>query len=116
MNPATPSFGTLVRVEGGNVVFRDCWFAFAMSDPAAYSGTPDVGYITQTGGTVILREPSIDRATGVAETVPLLEIRAGEVDVSGAQRGTLGGSWSGRPRVKVTGGTVLASDYSVTLI
>lgn len=115
-NPSDPSVGALVRVSGGNWSLRESSVNYAMSSPSTYTDLTDRGYIHQTGGTLILDDIGIDRATGVAESVPAVLISAGELAVARFTRATRGGTWTGRPIVQqTTSGLVAASDYSVTV-
>lgn len=116
-NPSTPSNGAVVLVSGGGITFRDCWFAYGMANPSANGHSPtDAGMIMITGGDVVVDNPTYDRASSVAETVPLLYATSGTVDISHARIATRGGSWTGKPRAHADGGASLVSDASVTLV
>jgi hypothetical protein len=108
-NAATPCVGTVLRIEGGNVSVRDPWLAYAMSAPDAGEN----GVIHVTGGDVIVDGPAYERATGVAETVPLLYQSGGRVHIYDVQKA---GTWSGLPRVQTVGGTLVATDGTWTLV
>jgi hypothetical protein len=121
------------------LVIRDCIFEGHNATDAAPSrliqidGTPAVTFrdisvnygnaknlstalIVQNGGDITYDGVTYDRASGVAETVPLFDIRGGEARIANVKRGTKGGSWTGRPRViKGTGAQVWCNDGSVTL-
>jgi hypothetical protein len=115
-NPADPSVGALVRVTGGNWTLRDSVLNYAMSSPSTYTDTTDRGYLHQTGGAMVLDGIGVDRATGVAESVPVALISGGELVAENFSRATRGGSWTGRPIVQQTSsGLVAKSDYSVTV-
>jgi hypothetical protein len=109
-NAGSPSDGRLVRVQGTNsrVTFRDCWLAYAMANPGTHTGVVQVD-----GGSVLLDGCTYERATGVAETVPLLAATAGHQIVKNIR--TLG-SWTGKPRVRITGTATVDADDSVTVV
>lgn len=116
-NAGAPCNGSLFRIEGGTAIIRDSWISYGMSSPATPGHSPaDAGIIHQTGGVLVVDGCTYDRATGVAETVPWIYTSGGELMVTKATRGSKGGSWSGRPRVRADGGTVLVSDGSITII
>jgi hypothetical protein len=115
-NTADPSVGALVKVSGGNWSMRGVCLNYAMSSPSTYTDATDRGYVHMTSGALFLDDISVDRATGVADTVPVAFISGGELAVSRFSRGTRGGSWTGRPVIQqTTSGLVAASDYSVTV-
>lgn len=115
-NTNQPSDGSLVRVEGGYVNFRDCWFGFAMQSPASQGHTPqDAGVIhVMSSGAVLVDGCTYTRATGVAETVPFIYSNStAPVRV----RNIWGGeTWSGLPRVQQAAGSGVNGDGSVTII
>ncbi len=110
-NADDPCYGNVIRVEGGTVRFRDPWIAFGMTNPTANGGNSQ-GMIHVTGGQVLIDGATYERATGVAETVPLVYVSGGEVRVHNIMRS---GSWTGKPRVLHAGGTLDADD-TVTVI
>ena len=108
-NAGDPCYGNVIRVEGGTVKFRDPWIAYGMTNPTANGGN-SLGMIHVTGGQVLIDGATYERATGVAETVPLVYVSGGEVRVRNAMRS---GSWTGKPRVFHAGGTVDVDDTVV---
>jgi hypothetical protein len=105
----TPCVGTLLRIESHNVKLWGVRFAFAMSAPDAGEN----GVVEVTGGDVSAWGCMYERATGVAETVPMFYCSAGRCSVKEAKKQ---GTWTGLPRVDEAGGTVPASDGTWTLI
>lgn len=101
MNPDTPTYGALVRVEGGIAIFHGCNFNFAMADPSnAGIGRTDLGVIQHTGGQLIVDNCTYDRANGVSETVPFVYTNtSADCCVTKIMRSSRGGTWTGRPRV-----------------
>lgn len=97
-NAGAPSNGSLIRVEGGQLNIRDSWLGYAMANPSA-TGRNDSGIVHQTGGTVLVKGVTYDRASSVAETTNFVYSSGGESHVGEITRGSKGGSWTGRPRV-----------------
>jgi len=110
-NAGASSNGNLIRVDGGSLIVRDSWLGYAMSSPSSQGHSPqDAGVVHQTGGQVSLLGCTYDRASGVAETVPLLyqtgsSSRAALQDIT---IGAKGGTWSAKPRYN--GSNVRADD------
>jgi hypothetical protein len=116
-NANDPCPGALVRCSGGTWYMDGFDLNYAMTNAATFTDSTDLGYIHISGGVVHINGFSIDRATGVAETVPAVYISAGEAIVKCAQRCTKGGAWTGRPRVQqASAGLVLDNDPTVTVI
>jgi hypothetical protein len=115
-NAGDPCLGSLVRCSGGGWELDGFDLNYAMSSPASFTDHTDKGYITVTGGSLFLNCGTTDRATGVAESVPVVYASGGEVIATRWKRCTKGGSWTGRPVVQqATAGLVLASDSTVTV-
>lgn len=116
-NAADPAVGALIHVKGGGWSIRDTSLNYAMASPTTLSGSPDRGYIQHTGGELHLSGITVDRATGVSETVPIVYSTGGELIARGFRRSTKGGSWTGRPRVQQpSAGFIIDTDPTVTLI
>lgn len=99
-NAGAPCNGSLIRVEGGELHLRDTWLGYAMASPSTPGHSPtDAGVVHQTAGQLLLDGVTYDRATGVAESVPLVYSAGGESHVNHITRGSKGGAWTGRPRV-----------------
>ena len=99
-------------------MFRDCWFGYGMSNPTSGSNlghsSADAGIIHQTSGYVGVRGATYDRATGVAESVPLLYQAGGgancAADVGDVTVAGKGGTWAQVPLVT---GANIRTDASV---
>lgn len=105
-NANDPARGALIVVEGGGVSFTNICLNFGMSNPL----WGDTAYIIVKGGTAIFDKVWINKATGVSETVPVLEVKGGNVHASrfiGMQ------SWAAKPLVK---GNVQVSDTSIRMV
>lgn len=115
-NAGAPCYGSLIKVDGGILNLTDSWLGYAMSSPSSMGHSPtDAGVVHQTAGAVVVRGCTYDRASGVAETVPLVYSAGGVTRVSDVLVGAKGGGWTGVPRVRNAGGTVTA-DNSVAVI
>lgn len=110
-NASAPCKGALVRVEGSDVTFRDVWLSYAMASPSATS-RDDRGVVHVTGGNVLLDGIDYERATGVAESVPLLYASGGKVRV----RNVNGRGFTGKPVVRQARTGLVDADNSVTLV
>jgi len=110
-NAGAPCNGSLVRITGGGINFRDSWFGYAMASPATPGHSPqDAGVIHQSGGWVLVDGCHYDKATSVAETVPFLYTNGGYARISNQFRGGKGGAFTGLPRVSIAAD----SDATVT--
>jgi hypothetical protein len=110
-NAGSPSPGALVRVEGSDVTFRDCWLSYAMAKPSA-TGRNDGGVVHVSGGDVLMDGIDYERASGVAESVPLLYVSGGKARV----RNVTGRGFSGKPVVRQTRAGLIDADSSVTVV
>lgn len=108
-NAGDPCFGNIVRIQGANVNLNGIRFAHGMSSPTAGEN----GIVEVTGGDVTAIGCGYERATGVAETVPMFYCSGGRCSVKEVKKI---GSWTGLPRVDEAGGTVPATDGTWTLI
>lgn len=111
-NANTPCPGALFRVGGGQLSVKDCRLAFAMTNPSA-TGRSDAGVVHQTGGDLTLSGVTYQRATGVAENVPLLYVSAGKARVRDV---IANGSWAGKPVVRQATAGLIDADNSVTVV
>ncbi len=100
-NAGAPCNGSLIRNEGGIVIVRDSWLAYAMGSPATPGHSPaDAGVVHHASGTLLVSGCTYDRATGVAETVPFVYTNSNaDCIVTETLRAAKGGTWTGRPRV-----------------
>ena len=110
-NAGAPCKGALIRIEGSDVTLRDCWLAYAMAAPSA-TGRNDAGVVHVTGGSVLLDGIDYERASGVAESVPLLYASGGRVRV----RNVNGRGFSGKPVVRQAKAGLIDADSSVTVV
>jgi hypothetical protein len=118
-NANDPAMGALIRVEGGGVSFTNIRLNFGMFRPSDFTDKTDTAYIQCDGGWTVADTIWVNRASGVAETVPVLETKnSAKAFVSKflPMNGTAGVTpWAGLPRVKQTAGSITL-DSSVTLI
>lgn len=116
-NSGQPCYGSLIRVEGGQIDLPYAWLSYAMSSPSSMGHTPtDAAAVDVLGGVADLHGCRYDRATGVAEAVPFVNVAAGaEAWVTRQKLASRGGTWSGRPIVKNSGGAI-NYDSSVTVV
>lgn len=105
-NAGSACHGSVMRIEGGAVTLRDAWIAYGMGDPSSFGGGNN-GMIQVTGGQVLLDGLRYSRATGVAETVPLVYATGGVVEARTVHKR---GTWSGNPRIQATGGATVYAD------
>lgn len=119
-NAGAPSNGAVVRQNGGGLILRDCWLAYGMNSASTPGRTPvDAGLVHHEAGQLLVDGCAYDRATGVAETVPFVYTNSNaDAVVTGIQRYSKGGTWTGRPRVaKPSANTEnRITDATVTLI
>lgn len=108
-NAGAPSQGRLIRVTGSNslVTLRDCWLAYAMSSPPAGHS----GYIHAANGKVLVDGCVFERATGVAESVPIFYAAAGKHVIRNVR--TIG--FTGLPVVRQAVAGLIDADSSVTV-
>ncbi|MCA1781561.1 MAG: hypothetical protein ABR616_03645 [Dermatophilaceae bacterium] len=114
-NADAPSYGSVIRMEGGMVTFRDIWASYGFSDPASSGRSSEGGVISVLGGTALFDGCYYSRATGVAEDVPF--IYASGQDTKVRVRNTVGvGDWAGLPRVQAANNASVDTDNSVTVV
>jgi len=115
-NSGAPSYGSVVRVEGGHVTFRDCWISYGYANPGSSGRSNEGGVVSVLGGRVLFDACFYSRA--VAETVPWLYASGGstQIRVRNAQVAHDGGSFTGLPRVRAVNGADANVDDTVTLI
>ena len=109
-NSGDPSFGSVVRVNGGYVDITSCWMSYGGSNPSQGShGTSDIAAaLTVAGGDVILDKPLYGKADAVSWDYPAYGLSGGRLDISRVR--SVGGGPA--PMVRRTGGT-LVHDGSV---
>jgi hypothetical protein len=112
-NAGAPCLGALVRVTGSTqVTIRDSWLAYCMTNPAV-PARGDAGYVHATAGKVLLDGCVFQRATGVAETVPIFYASGGGKHIIRNVR-TVG--FTGLPVVQQSTSGLIDADSSVTLV
>lgn len=115
-NANSPSFGSVIRINGGINTFDSSWFAYAATN---FSGTPrtnEQGAISVFGGNTIIDKPLYARATGVAETVPFIYASGANTKVAVRLARGAGSAWYGKPAVKAVNGAQIDADSSVTFV
>ena len=117
-NASTPCYGSVARVIGGIAVFNSCKFLHGLSSASTMGHTPtDAGLVdVQSSAETRFRDCHFDRYTGQAETVPMVYVRSGNALISGAIKGSKGGTWTGLPRVQAVSPGTLTADATVTVI
>jgi hypothetical protein len=118
-NLGEPCAGALIYVNGHGVVsFNNICLNFAMGNPSAQSPA-DTAYIMcqlDAYGQVSCSDFYITRATGVAESVPILRATGGKVSVRnfwGMPGNGSGQLWTQLPLVQNAGASVFLTDGSV---
>jgi len=111
-NPTDPSYGSLVKIVSSNVMFRDSWIAYAMSNPSAYTDATDAAVIQVSGsGDAIFDGVTYDRSANVGQDVPLFRVESSaKLEVEHVRTCTRGGSWTDLP---VVSGLNAVTDSSV---
>jgi hypothetical protein len=109
-NAGSPSDGRLVYVQGTNsiVTLRDCWLAYAMAAPPAGHD----GVVEATSGKVLMDGCTYERATGVAESVPLFYASGGKHIIRNIR--SIG--FTGLPTVRQSVAGLIDADSSVTVV
>jgi hypothetical protein len=109
-NANLPCYGSNIRIDGhGGVTFRDWWLAYGGANlPASgHSGEGGVMTITGSAARVLLDGMKQGRATGVAESFPVIYQTAGYVRAINGQVEE-GNGWAttpGKAGFKSTGGS-----------
>jgi len=111
-NAGSGSNGNLIRVDGGIAVVDGIWLGYGMISPATQGHSPqDAGIIHVTDGMLLADNITYDRATGVAESVPVIYVSGtGNAKVGDIIVGSKGGQWTSRPVITdASTGVVLRS-------
>jgi len=116
-----PSNGSVVRMEGGRVTFRDAWLSYGYGNPGSSGRTGEGGVVSVLGGRALFDGCWYSRAGGtpaVAETVPWIYASGSttKVRVQNAEVAHDGGTWTGLPRVQAANGATVTADDTVTVI
>lgn len=111
-NAGKPAYGAVIRVEAGSgVTFRDVWSSYGMSNPSA-TGRNDGGIIHVAGGSVLVDGGFYERATGVSENVPFVNVTGGRAIVRNIQAK----GFSGLPIVQRSGSGSVIADETVQVV
>jgi len=112
-NAGAPCKGALIRVDSAaDLIIRDSWLSYAMSNPAA-TGRSDGGVLHFAAGSHVVDGCHYERATGVSETVPFI-YATGSARVR--VRNINGKGFSGKPVVYQTAAGLINADDSVTVV
>jgi hypothetical protein len=109
-NAGLPCYGSNIRIDGhGGVTIRDWWISYGFSNAASSGHTGEGGTITITGvdARVLIEGMQHGRATGVAESVPVVYQTGGYVRCLNSKVEEANG-WAntpGRTGFKSTGGS-----------
>lgn len=113
-NAGAPCLGAVVRISGNTgVTFRDCWFAYGMSNPAA-TGRDDKGTVHVTAGDVDIQGGWYAVANGVSRDTPFLYASGGKIRIRDMHTQPTQ-SWTTKPVVVQAGSAVIDADNSVTV-
>lgn len=111
-NDGQPSYGAVMRVEGGTVLLNDCWFAYGLSDPGLTGRSDEGGLLTIQGGNVRINNPTFNFATGKnTSSDPLIYVN-GTLTPDVTIR-NMHVEDSGVPYVRATNGAEIDADDSV---
>jgi len=113
-NAGDPSYGSLVKVDGGATLFRDTWIGYAMQNPSMYTDAVDVASVHVRSGDAIFDGVVTDRATGVSQSAPIFRVESGAgLEVEHVRTCSKGGAWTAKPVVSgaatVDGSVLLTS-------
>lgn len=116
---SNPSYGSLVRIQGGNTRMRDTYIARGLSNPSLTGRSPaDAGAVMVTGGALLLDGTIYDRYSGQLESSPFVYVAStsnGPVQIRGTTYATKGGTWTGLPQVHNAGSGPFITDSLVTV-
>lgn len=115
-NAGAPSYGAVIRINGGVNTINDVWVAFAMSNPSAARLPGSLGVIDARGGNTIIDKAFYARANGVPESVPFLAASGASTKVAvRLARGVKDGTnvWTSKPVVRAINGAQVDADDSV---
>jgi hypothetical protein len=119
-NQNQPSYGAVVRVEGGHTTFRDCWIAYGLANPGASPRSNEQAVVQVLGGRVLFDGCYYARAggSGVSDQTPFVHASGAStrVRIRNVEVGHNGGSFSDVPRVRAGGGAVIDADSSVVVV
>lgn len=120
-NYQDPAMGALIRQTGGNAFYQNMALNFGMFRPSDFTDVADTALIMVDGGVAVVDSISTCRASGVAETVPIVETtnRTSSGGTATAYVGKViampanGQGWTGgKARTKQTAGVLNLLDSS----
>lgn len=115
-NSGQPSYGSVIRIEGGKPTFDHCWISYGYAAPGSSGRSGELGVITVLGGEALFENCTYSRATGLDADDPWIGASGAstKVIVRNARTADDGGVWSGSvPLVSLASGATLDHDYSV---
>jgi len=114
-NKTESSYGSVIRIEGGRNVFRDCWIAYAYSDNASSPRSNEGGMVSCLGGETLFDGCTLDKATGYSESDPAFYASGSgtKIRVSNTFTATDGGAWSQLPLVSAVNSATAVTDDTV---
>jgi hypothetical protein len=120
-NSGAPCNGSIFRLNGGLATLRDVTVNYGMASAASQSHSPtDAGIIHVYGtGRLLADGLTYDRATSVAESVPLVYIASGaKARVFNTETLSKSVTWTGLPRVddQNTSNTGITTDDTMTVV
>lgn len=115
-NSGAPSYGSVIRMEGGRVTFRDVYTGYGYANSGASGRSSEGGVVSVLGGRALFDGCWYARA--VAETVPWVYASGSSTKVRIRNTEVVhdGGSFTGLPRVQAANGATLDVDNSVTVL
>lgn len=109
--------GALARISGGQGRFHHLRSAFAMTAPTTSGRTPaDAGVYHLTGGDWTFEGIDYQKASGVAETTPLVYASGSSTVVRVRDVVATGATWTGKPVVQVASGATAYVDDTVDVV
>lgn len=114
-NAGAPSYGSVIRITGGNSIFRDCWISFGYADPASSGRTGELGVVTVLGGEVLFDGCFYAKANAVSTSTPWIAADGAstKVTVRHARTADDGGAWGDTlPLIAASNSAKVDVDYS----
>lgn len=114
-NATEASYGSIIRIEGGKTVFRDCWIAYAYEAPGSSGRSSEGGMVSVLGGEVLFDGCTVAKATAFAETSPVFYATGAstKVRVFNIFTANDGGTWSNVPLVSAVSSATATVDSTV---
>jgi hypothetical protein len=110
-NAGAPSYGSTIRIEGGEVTFRDCWIAYGYADPGSSGRTGEGGVVSVLGGSATFDGCGFAASTGNnTEASPYLFATGASTKVRIRNQRVIG---TNVPYVKAVSGATINADDTV---